>query len=89
MDNSKDKSTISFKVFSKRNKDIKEFSIDSSLISVAILESYITIYSGKIAPFKGVRNSCENDERIFVLYSLISRSKRNSAFTKVIKTQSF
>ena len=68
---------MSFNVFSKRNKDNKGFSIDSSLTSFGILESCIAIYNGKIAPFNGVRNSCEKEESIFVLYSLISRSKCN------------
>ena len=68
---------MSFKVFSNKSKDNKEFSIDSSLTLLGIRESCIAICNGKIAPFKGVRNSCEKDERIFVLYSFISRSKRN------------
>ena len=80
---------MSFRVFSKRNKEYKEFSRDSSLTSFGILVSCIAIYNGKIAPFNGVRSSCEKEERIFVLYSLISRSKRNYAFISVIKTQLF
>ena len=46
--------------------------MDSNFTSYGILESYIAISNGDIAPFKGVRNSCEKEDKTFVLYSLIS-----------------
>jgi len=63
---------MSFKVFSKIRRDNKAFSIDYFFTSYGTLESCIVICRGDIAPFKGVRNSCEKDERTYVLYSFAS-----------------
>ena len=58
---------MSFKIFSNRNNDSKEFSIKSCLTVSGILSSSKAIYKGEIDPFKGVRSSCENDDNTFVL----------------------
>ena len=57
---------MSFKVFSNKNKESKEFSMQFLLASL-IFSSVRVIYKGEIAPFNGVRNSWEKDDSIFVL----------------------
>ena len=47
---------MSFKVFSNKNKESKEFSMQFLLASL-IFSSVRVIYKGEIAPFNGVRNS--------------------------------
>ena len=58
---------MSFKIFSNKYNESKEFFIKFCLISSGILSSSKAIYKGENAPFNGVQSSCENDDNIFVL----------------------